>query len=539
MSSPIMDGDPFDFARRGRHRANDADDATALIPQIPADPPPVSPAAPPPPASSAPPSLSPAAPPTALTAAPPLSPAAPPTTPTGPPPTWPPPQPLVNPTPQPPTLPPSTAPPPPSATFPTSPAPPSLATLAADQTTVIPVFSDVPALSEETVMIPAIRGDQPSAPTATLTLAPARPATPTATPSVTPSPTPTVWPSATQTAIIPATPPVNTEPPTTAGPPTTTLSRTEPAAKTEAPAPQEAEEEAAAKPSTNTAAIQGATALIPALSPRSAKTGEDDPADTSADDTPQPRRGERVVQLRAARTDEGYRSVYSELTRTTAGTILRTTVRVVGEIMITFGLVVLLFATYEIYGRPAIINGQQNTLDQQLDQDWGAPSPPAPSAAAANPLPPPPGDAIGRLYIPKIDKHWVVVQGVTQKALHGAPGHYPDTAMPGQIGNFSVAGHRNRAIFWRLDELDKGDYIVAETQQKWYIYQVSSTEIVKPTAVKVVAPVPDRPGVKPTVAMVTLTTCNPKLNNYQRLIVHGTLVRSQDRSAGAPAELGG
>ncbi len=111
--------------------------------------------------------------------------------------------------------------------------------------------------------------------------------------------------------------------------------------------------------------------------------------------------------------------------------------------------------------------------------------------------------------------------------------------MPGQVGNFSVAGHRTRAIFWRLDEVHTGDSVVAETKDAWYVYRVSSTEIVKPTAVEVVAPVPGKPSAKPTVAMLTLTTCNPKFDNYQRLIVHAKLVRKQDRSAGQPAELKG
>ena len=39
--------------------------------------------------------------------------------------------------------------------------------------------------------------------------------------------------------------------------------------------------------------------------------------------------------------------------------------------------------------------------------------------------------------------------------------------------------------------------------------------------------------------MLTLTTCNPKFDNYQRLIVHAELVRTQATSAGRPAELGG
>jgi LPXTG-site transpeptidase (sortase) family protein len=102
-----------------------------------------------------------------------------------------------------------------------------------------------------------------------------------------------------------------------------------------------------------------------------------------------------------------------------------------------------------------------------------------------------------------------------------------------------VAGHRTRAIFWNLDEVHSGDAIVVETQKSWFVYKVTKQEIVKPTAVEVVAPVPDQPGVKPTDAMLTLTTCNPKWDNYQRLIIHAKLQRSQPRSAGQPAEAKG
>jgi sortase A len=101
-----------------------------------------------------------------------------------------------------------------------------------------------------------------------------------------------------------------------------------------------------------------------------------------------------------------------------------------------------------------------------------------------------------------------------------------------------VAGHRNRATFWRLDELDNGDAIIVETKSEWFVYKVVQTRIVKPTQVEVVAPVPGRPGAKPKDAMLTLTTCNPKFDNYQRLIVHGKLARKQARADGRPAELG-
>ncbi len=88
--------------------------------------------------------------------------------------------------------------------------------------------------------------------------------------------------------------------------------------------------------------------------------------------------------------------------------------------------------------------------------------------------------------------------------------------MPGEVGNFSVAGHRNVATFWALDQLQEGDPIVVETRDTWYVYQVTQEHIVRPTQVEVVAPVPNYPGATPTKRMLTLTTCHPKMDNYQR-----------------------
>jgi sortase A len=225
---------------------------------------------------------------------------------------------------------------------------------------------------------------------------------------------------------------------------------------------------------------------------------------------------------------------------------IRTTVRTVGELMVTFGLIVLLFAGYEVWGKTAIVNAHQDDLDKQLSQLWDGPTDDptvAPSGTPASPttktLAPPGGNAIARIYIPRLGKHWVVVQGVTPADIRYAPGHYPGTAMPGKIGNFAVAGHRTPAIFWDLDKVKPGDKIVIETKGYWYVYQVTVQEIVTPHSIEVIAPVPDQPGVKATQAMITLTTCNPKWDNYQRLVLHGKLIRQQSRAAGPPAELGG
>src|SRR5690606_41018820 len=116
---------------------------------------------------------------------------------------------------------------------------------------------------------------------------------------------------------------------------------------------------------------------------------------------------------------------------------------------------------------------------------------------------PPPGDAIARLYIPSIGQYWVVVEGVDLDDIRYAPGRYPGSAMPGQIGNFAIAGHRNPGTFWDLDKVQHGDAVVVETQDTWYIYTVTDNYVVEPTAVEVVAPVPGDPEAAPHWGMLT------------------------------------
>ncbi|WP_232050458.1 class E sortase [Actinoplanes sp. OR16] len=296
----------------------------------------------------------------------------------------------------------------------------------------------------------------------------------------------------------------------------------------------QAAREAAGPEATVGAASVSATPVVRPAGPEDAEP----PTDVDAD---KPKRGERVVKLRPEQTGEGYKSVYSELTRPTIGSKIRTGIRTSGEVMITFGLIVLLFAGYQVFGNSAKVQSEQDNLAQELDQAWNDPTvaPTTPNAAA----PAAPGDSlVGRLYIPKFDKEWVVVNGVQPDDIKYAPGHYPDTALPGQIGNFSVAGHRIKKIFWRLDELDDGDVIGVETRDSWYVYHVYKSEVVRPHQVEVVAPVPGKPKAKPTKALLTLTTCNPKFNNYERLIVHAELVSKAPRDpskpdAGMPAEM--
>jgi LPXTG-site transpeptidase (sortase) family protein len=283
-----------------------------------------------------------------------------------------------------------------------------------------------------------------------------------------------------------------------------------------------------------------ATAVLEKLPPKPpsdqppALTPEDKPDAT--EDAP---KGAIVVPLRPVRTEEGYRSVYSEYTRTTFGSVARAVSRATGEVLITFGLIVLLFAGYEVWGKSAIVDAHQDELNQQLEQQWANQPTVGPSAPPTTAVKPPNGAVIASVHIPRLKKKWAIVQGVTPADIRYAPGHYPDTALPGQVGNFSMAGHRTPAIWWDLDQLKPGDAVVIKTADTWFVYRVVGHEIVLPTAVQVVAPVPDKPGAAPTKAMLTMTTCNPKFNNYQRYVVHAELDRSQPVADGDPAELKG
>ena len=97
-------------------------------------------------------------------------------------------------------------------------------------------------------------------------------------------------------------------------------------------------------------------------------------------------------------------------------------------------------------------------------------------------LAPQPGAALGRIMIPKAEIDWIVVEGVTPEDLRNGPGHIRGSAMPGQVGNTVISGHRttNGAPFYHLDRLERGDTITVESLTGAHTYQVVETRIVQP-----------------------------------------------------------
>ncbi|MEV4291840.1 class E sortase [Nonomuraea bangladeshensis] len=205
---------------------------------------------------------------------------------------------------------------------------------------------------------------------------------------------------------------------------------------------------------------------------------------------------------------------------------MRAALRALGETSITAGLILMLFCAYLLWGTGAYTRSQQLLLRREL----------AAAKAAGErgrldriDL----GRAVAVLGIPKLGPgyRYAIVEGVGADQLRKGPGHYPGSALPGQIGNFVVSGHRTTyaAPFNRLDELERGDEIVVDAREARYTYRVTSQDVVEPDEVDVLAPVPGKPDIRPIRAYITLSTCHPEYSAAQRLIVYGVLKETQLR----------
>ena len=223
--------------------------------------------------------------------------------------------------------------------------------------------------------------------------------------------------------------------------------------------------------------------------------------------------------------------------------VVRTALRGVGQTLVTLGVVVLLFCVYELYVTGLVTAREQDRLGDDLRASWAEPPPrPQPGEPETVPASLDLGQGFAVLHVPALAGYdpWVVVEGTSVEALKNGPGHISGTAVPGELGNVVVSGHRTTygAPFERFDELVPGSQVVLETRSQWFTYTVRGSQIVAPTAVEVTYPVPGGgPAAQPTERLLTLTTCNPKYSARQRLIVQAELTATDEKTGGPPAAL--
>jgi sortase A len=222
---------------------------------------------------------------------------------------------------------------------------------------------------------------------------------------------------------------------------------------------------------------------------------------------------------------------------------LRSIFRVAGELCLTAGLLAGLFTVYLVWGSGPRAARAQDQFAAQLNQEWRA-APAAPASAGQAPASAVPdritlvsGEPFAFLRIPAFGAQWrfTVIEGTQLAQLNVSPGHVPGTQLPGQLGNFAVAGHRVTGgnPFWSLPYLKAGDMVYVDTRYDTYAYRVLARPAwVAPTDMAVLDRVPGHPRLAPTRRLITLITCDPAWTGTQRVIVTGVL----ESVTGAAAE---
>ncbi|MFD7707977.1 class E sortase [Streptomyces sp. NPDC059786] len=213
-------------------------------------------------------------------------------------------------------------------------------------------------------------------------------------------------------------------------------------------------------------------------------------------------------------------------------------VSVFGELLITAGLVLGLFVVYSLWWTNVVADRAADKQGDKVRDHWSEDGPGSLDTK----------NGIGFLHVPSMKNGEVLVEkGTSTKILNGGvAGYYTDpvkSALPqDKTGNFSLAAHRDGhgAKFHNIDKVRKGDAIVFETKDDWYVYKVFS--VLPETSkynVKVLSAVPKESGRKKAGRYITLTTCTPVFTSRYRYVVWGELERVEkvDSDRTPPKEL--
>ena len=224
----------------------------------------------------------------------------------------------------------------------------------------------------------------------------------------------------------------------------------------------------------------------------------------------------------------------------------------IGRTLITLGLLMFAFVAYQLWGTGIQTAQAQRSLTREFDAQIAS-AQPAPTPTTASPATDPPTsdstaptdpvaptttlapvlppakpipaaeEAVARLEIPRMGLNRIVVEGATADALTKGPGHFPETPLPGQLGNAAIAGHRTTHLhpFFDIDKLQPGDEIIVTTLNGRYVYHVTGTDVVAPEDYAAVIPTTDV-----TKATLTLVSCTPRYSAKNRIVVRSELVPS-------------
>lgn len=198
--------------------------------------------------------------------------------------------------------------------------------------------------------------------------------------------------------------------------------------------------------------------------------------------------------------------------------MIKKALRFVGSVLVVSGVLMLSDAGATLLWQEPVSWLLVQREQDQLEEAFA--SPPK-RVLEKKPLP---GDAIGRISLPSLDRRYFVIEGTETDDLRKGPGHYADTPLPGQRGTVAIAGHRTTygAPFRTIDQLKPKNKIKVEMPYGTFVYRVEKTKIVEPTDLSVLR--------KVRYNRLILSACHPLYSAAQRIIVFARLQKRVDRS---------
>lgn len=210
----------------------------------------------------------------------------------------------------------------------------------------------------------------------------------------------------------------------------------------------------------------------------------------------------------------------------------------IGLLLLIAGVTSLGWVGYQYFGTNAAAEQAFKDEKSQLREQWEE-EPPAKETDEKDDTPKGtaiPGKAMALLRIPAFGEDFEVpiLSGIDEDTLSRGIGHFSNTAQPGELGNFSIAGHRvtHGQPFAKALELKTGDQVIVETRDAIYTYVLDTPPkdlTVKSNETWVTDPVPGTNGQKPSKAALTIVTCEDLFHSPDRSIGFGHLINTQKK----------
>ena len=198
--------------------------------------------------------------------------------------------------------------------------------------------------------------------------------------------------------------------------------------------------------------------------------------------------------------------------------------------LILAGLALLIWVAWQFWGT----NWQSRREQRALTQEFR-------SGRTLEPRYVPRGGVSALIRIPKFGRNYVVpvLEGTSERVLARGFGHFTETADPGEVGNYALAGHRvtHGEPLRHMPDLRPGDQVIVETVDHTYVYRLDTNPnalVIPFTGVWVLDPLPHNPvpgGPEPAQRkgqrLITLTTCAELFHTDERMIAFGHLVAAR------------